>query len=272
MSYPERLSLKAARGTQLTPAGNVEERPIPGVSGVESAGFNAGDCDFLSFSRHIFRGLFSPPRSPHPRPAKGRKEGVKRVTGIGAIFFKLEHPDQLYPRPLYQWYETHLGIRRSPDGTGAAFEWREIGDSGKDAHDKNDATNLGLTVWSVFPHPTKYFDPSRSPFMIDYRVDDLDALLEALKKEGVPIDPHREDYDYGRFAWIMDPDGNRIELWEPKKKQFPQAQFCHPTPVMPGPGLGRSEFTPWPGHSTGAVAMIRDWFKRMSRERAIAAI
>jgi len=73
-------------------------------------------------------------------------------------------------------------------------------------------------VWSVFPHYTKYFDPSRCPFMIDYRVDDLDALLEALKKEGVPIDPHREDYDYGRFAWIMDPDGNRIELWEPKKK------------------------------------------------------
>ena len=81
---------------------------------------------------------------------------MKRVAGIGGIFFKSEDPDK-----LYQWYETHLGIRRSPDGTGAAFEWREIGDSGKDAHDKNDATNLGLTVGSVFPHHTKYFDPSR---------------------------------------------------------------------------------------------------------------
>ena len=128
---------------------------------------------------------------------------MERVTGIGGIFFKSEDPAK-----LYQWYETHLGIRRSPDGTGAVFEWREVSDTQK----------KGMTVWSIFPRNTKYFDPSRSGFMINYRVDDLDALLEALKKEGVQIDPHREDYDYGRFAWIMDPDGNRIELWEPPKK------------------------------------------------------
>jgi predicted enzyme related to lactoylglutathione lyase len=75
-----------------------------------------------------------------------------------------------------------------------------------------------MTVWSIFPRSTKYFDPSRSGFMINYLVDDLDGLLQALKEEGVEIDPHREDHDYGRFAWIMDPDGNRIELWEPPKK------------------------------------------------------
>ncbi len=75
-----------------------------------------------------------------------------------------------------------------------------------------------MTVWSIFPHDTRYFDPSASPFMINYRVDDLDALLAQLQEEGVKIDPHREDYEYGRFAWIVDPAGNRIELWEPPKK------------------------------------------------------
>jgi predicted enzyme related to lactoylglutathione lyase len=74
-----------------------------------------------------------------------------------------------------------------------------------------------MTVWSVFARQSKYSDPSRAPFMINYRVHDLDGLLNALKEEGVEIDPHREDYDYGRFAWIMDPEGNRIELWEPPK-------------------------------------------------------
>jgi predicted enzyme related to lactoylglutathione lyase len=125
-----------------------------------------------------------------------------RVTGVGGIFFKSDDPDR-----LYQWYAQHLGFNRAPDGTGAAFEWR----------DAEDADKKGMTVWSIFPRNTKYFEPSSSPFMINYRVDDLDALLETLKKEGVQIDPHREDYDYGRFAWIMDPDGNRIELWEPPK-------------------------------------------------------
>ena len=84
-----------------------------------------------------------------------------------------------------------------------------------------------MTVWSIFPRDTKYFDPSASPFMINYRVDDLDALLVALQEEGVKIDPHREDCDYGRFAWIMDPDGNRIELWEPPKKVRPRVVCGH---------------------------------------------
>jgi predicted enzyme related to lactoylglutathione lyase len=128
---------------------------------------------------------------------------MKRVTGIGGIFFKSDNPQE-----LYQWYETHLGIQRTPDGSGSMFEWRDVGDPNK----------TGATVWSVFPRDTKYFEPSRSTFMINYRVEDLDGLLEELKKEGVEVDFRREDHDYGRFAWITDPDGNRIELWEPPKK------------------------------------------------------
>ena len=127
---------------------------------------------------------------------------MKRVTGVGGIFFKSEKPEN-----LYQWYERHLGIMREPHGQGASFEWREA----------EDPQRKGMTVWSIFPRETKYFDPSRANFMINYRVDDLDALLIALKEEGVDVDPRREDYDYGRFAWITDPEGNRIELWEPPK-------------------------------------------------------
>ncbi|HZQ69774.1 MAG TPA: VOC family protein [Terriglobales bacterium] len=129
---------------------------------------------------------------------------MKRVTGIGGIFFKSDKPDD-----LYAWYQKHLGIKMLPDGSSSAFEWR----------DKDNPDQIGMTVWSIFPRSSQYFDPSRSPFMINYRVDNLDGLLQELRKDGVQIDPHREDYDYGRFAWIMDPDGNRIELWEPPKAQ-----------------------------------------------------
>jgi catechol 2,3-dioxygenase-like lactoylglutathione lyase family enzyme len=124
------------------------------------------------------------------------------VTGIGGIFFKSDSPEK-----LYEWYENHLGIRRDSGG-GATFDGCEVDDAEK-----------GMTVWSIFPRDTKYFDPGGSTFMINYRVDDLEGLLQVLKAEGVQIDPHREDYDYGRLAWIMDPDGNRIELWEPPKKK-----------------------------------------------------
>ncbi|PYX88733.1 MAG: glyoxalase [Acidobacteria bacterium] len=130
---------------------------------------------------------------------------MKRVTGIGGIFFQSSHPQQ-----LFAWYEKHLGIQRSPetpaDATFCSFEWL----SGENPETK------GRTVWALFPRDTEYFKQSTSPFMINYRVDDLDALLQELQKEGVQIDPHREDYEYGRFAWIFDPEGNRIELWEPK--------------------------------------------------------
>ncbi len=134
---------------------------------------------------------------------------MKRVTGIGGVFFKSERSEQ-----LYEWYEKHLGIRRDPHGQGASFEWREL-----QAADGSEPGPKALTAWAIFPHTTKYFGPGPAPFMVNYRVDDLDALLAELKSAGVAIDPRREDSDYGRFAWITDPDGNRIELWEPPKEK-----------------------------------------------------
>lgn len=124
---------------------------------------------------------------------------MERVQGIGGIFFKTANPDA-----LKDWYRRHLGITPGEDGS-VMFQWRE----------KSDAARLGYTVWAPFPDDTNYFDPSPAPFMINYRVASLDRMLEQLRQEGVPIDPLAEESEYGRFAWVMDPDGNRIELWEP---------------------------------------------------------
>ena len=129
---------------------------------------------------------------------------MKRVTGIGGVFFKAKDP-----KSLCAWYEQHLGIpRASETETMAIFQW----------HDPEHPDQEGMTVWALFPEDTKKFNPGKAPFMLNYRVDDLDALLETLRAEGVIIDPMRQDHEYGRFAWIMDPEGNRIELWEPPKK------------------------------------------------------
>ncbi len=124
---------------------------------------------------------------------------MQRVTGFGRLFFKAQDPEA-----LYVWYERHLGIKRGPEGA-VSFIWREMHEHAKD----------GRTVWAIFPKLTKYFEPSRTDFMMNFCVADLDGLLKVLKEEGVEIDPHREDAPYGRFAWIMDPEGNRIELWQP---------------------------------------------------------
>jgi len=125
-----------------------------------------------------------------------------RVTGLGGLFFKAADPEK-----MYAWYEKHLGLKRGAEGA-VIFSWRNPDDPGKE----------GMTVWSIFPKTTTYFNPSRASFMMNFRVADLDGLLQALREEGVEVDPHREDYDYGRFAWIMDPEGNRIELWEPPRE------------------------------------------------------
>jgi len=128
---------------------------------------------------------------------------MRRVIGIGGIFFKSQDP-----KKMYAWYERHLGIKYQ-EGVGATFPWRRA----------EDASSETVTAWSIFPQNTKYFEPSTAPFMLNYQVEDMDGLLEALRAEGVTIDPKREDCEYGRFAWIIDPDGNRIELWEPPKKK-----------------------------------------------------
>ncbi len=127
---------------------------------------------------------------------------MKRVTGIGGIFFKSDNPEK-----LYAWYEKHLGLKRNTQTQAVVFPWREA-EGGQE----------GQTVWSIFPKDTKYFEPSQSAFMLNYRVEDLDAVITALRAEGIQV-LGREDFDYGRFAWILDPEGNRIELWEPAKQQ-----------------------------------------------------
>jgi len=124
---------------------------------------------------------------------------MKRVTGIGGIFFQSKDADG-----LRAWYEKHLGIEPEPYG-GKAFRWRE----------EDDPDTIGMTVWSINPDSSDYFQPSRSPFMVNYRVDDLHALLDALRKEGVAVDDKVEESEYGKFGWVMDPDGNKVELWEP---------------------------------------------------------
>lgn len=123
-----------------------------------------------------------------------------KVIGIGGVFLK--SADQ---KRLSAWYADQLGIQQ--DTHGGHFKWRSFEEPERE----------NLTAWSVFPAASTYFDPSGAPFMINYIVDDLDAILAKLEANGVRIDPKREDYDYGRFAWIFDLDGNKVELWEPAK-------------------------------------------------------
>ncbi|CAN5429388.1 hypothetical protein BH09BAC6_BH09BAC6_11930 [soil metagenome] len=130
------------------------------------------------------------------KPAAG--VSFKRVTGIGGVFFKCKDP-----KLVKEWYKVHLGL--NTDKYGTSFEWRQAADS----------TKKGYTQWAPFSEKTKYFDPSAKDFMINYRVENLTALLTELQKEGVTIIDKMEVYDYGKFVHIMDIEGNKIELWEP---------------------------------------------------------
>jgi predicted enzyme related to lactoylglutathione lyase len=127
---------------------------------------------------------------------------MEKVTGIGGIFFKASDS-----KSLGAWYRDHLGIPVDPLYGGATFEWRE----------KEQPDNVGMTVWSAFASTTKYFEPSVAPFMINYIVDDLDAMLAQLRAAGATVDEKVDDNDFGRFGWATDPDGNRFELWQLKK-------------------------------------------------------
>ncbi|MFZ3264384.1 MAG: VOC family protein [Terriglobales bacterium] len=134
-------------------------------------------------------------QSPQPEKSKPpvKTEQRGRILGIGGVFFKSADRDQ-----MRAWYAKHLGL--ADKGQGVMLQWREHDDPQKEH----------VTVWTVFPASTKYFDPRPAPFMINYIVDDMDALLDRLKQEGVKIDAKRMDESYGRFAWIYDLDGNKI--------------------------------------------------------------
>ncbi|WP_263378767.1 VOC family protein [Granulicella paludicola] len=123
---------------------------------------------------------------------------MARVTGVGGVFLRSKDPGA-----MAKWYAEHLGVVLN-DFNGAAFQWSDEVPKG-----------TGMTVWSAFPEKTEYFGEGQQAVMLNYRVDDLDALLESLTAKGVWVDPKRQDEGYGKFAWIKDCDGNRVELWEP---------------------------------------------------------
>lgn len=128
---------------------------------------------------------------------------MKRVTGIGGIFFKAKDA-----QGLRDWYKTHLGIDVQEWG-GAAFSW--AGDDGKPA--------AGSTIWNVSAAEGDDYAPSTAPFMINYRVADLDALLDALRAEGCNVIGDSQASEYGKFGWVLDPEDNKVELWEPPPGQ-----------------------------------------------------
>ena len=129
---------------------------------------------------------------------------MKRATGIGGIFFKTKDP-----KAMKAWYNRHLGVP-IPNPYSGLFEWRE----------KDNPNRVGYTVWSPFDKDTDYFGEGEQTFMINYRVENLAELLEVLKQEGIKVVKEMEEHEYGKFAWIQDPEGNRIELWEPIDEGF----------------------------------------------------
>ena len=131
---------------------------------------------------------------------------AKKVTGIGGIFFKCKDPDQ-----MKDWYNQNLGL--VTDKYGSLFEFRST-----DHPDKK-----GYLQWSPFSNDTKYFEPSKNEFMVNYRVENLVELIEELKKNGVEIIGDIEEYEYGKFGWIVDPEGHKIELWEPVDEVFTES-------------------------------------------------
>ncbi len=133
------------------------------------------------------------------------KPEAPRVTGLGGVFLKSDDPDG-----LKNWYEKHLGIPAGP--YGSTFEWRWA----------RYPERKGFTAWSIMPSSTDYFDPGKQEVMINYRVNNLSELIKKLKAQDVTIAGEMEEFDYGKFAWIMDPDGNKIELWEPVDEVYAQ--------------------------------------------------
>lgn len=128
------------------------------------------------------------------------KAAKPRVTGLGGFFFKAKHH-----KKLQAWYRKHLGLPVDPVWGGCAFDWR----------DAKKPKEKGATLWSAFEAKTRYFGRGRQSFMINYRVADLKKVLGQLKKEGVWVDPRTEKSAFGKFGWIKDGEGNRLELWEP---------------------------------------------------------
>jgi len=130
---------------------------------------------------------------------------MARVTGIGGVFIKARNPEV-----MIAWYREHLGLDIQAWG-GTTFRW----------HTPEAPNPDGTTVWSIFPEDSDYFAPSEAPFMINYRVADLHAVLADLRAEGCDVADRVDESEFGRFGWVMDPEGNKVELWEPPSGGFP---------------------------------------------------
>ena len=150
----------------------------------------------LVFVLGFFSGQIAVAQKPSPSALP-----ADRVTGIGGIFIKARDP-----KVLAAWYSDHLGVPRANGAIPPLFQWR----------DHDDPQRVGNTVWGLFQSDTKYFAPSTAPFMINYRVNNLDRLLARLRAAGITVEPKVVDDFNGKFGWVMDPEGNKIELWEPK--------------------------------------------------------
>src|SRR5437868_15080548 len=131
------------------------------------------------------------------------EQHFKKAAGIGGIFFKCKDP-----KKVREWYHLHLGLNTNQ--YGAVFEWYQGADS----------TKKGFTQWSPFSEKTKYFEPSAKDFMINYRVEDLEGLIDQLRKDSVTIVDKIETVEYGKFVHIMDIEGNKVELWEPNDIEY----------------------------------------------------
>jgi predicted enzyme related to lactoylglutathione lyase len=136
-------------------------------------------------------------------PASDKVAVTKRVTGIGGIFFKCKDPVK-----MREWYKIHLGL--TTNQYGSTFEWRQGADSSR----------KGFTQWSPFAETTRYFEPSKKDFMLNYRVEHIEELIANLRNEGVAIVDTLEAFNYGKFIHIMDIEGNKIELWEPNDIEY----------------------------------------------------
>lgn len=142
-----------------------------------------------------FKTIVTKSVAEHPRQRK--------ATGIGGIFFKCKDP-----KAIREWYKTYLGLNTNQ--YGAVFEW----------YQGSDSTQKGFTQWSPFKETTKYFEPSAKDFMINYRVQDIEGLVAELKKSGVIVADSIQTYNYGKFVHLLDPEGNKIELWEPNDLEY----------------------------------------------------
>ena len=135
----------------------------------------------------------------------------RRVTGIGGVFIRARDPEK-----LGAWYSRHLGIDQEEAPGMHVFRWQyQTDENFVPRSTQPEHRAAGSTTWALFPEDTPYFGDRSNRAMINFRVEDLDEVLAALRAEGVPVDDHIEEHEYGRFGWATDPEGHRIELWQP---------------------------------------------------------